>query len=271
MKNKHKRLFTALFLLLLFISSGISQELFTLQELAEKTLQENYQIRIARKEASIEKNNNTLGNAGFLPTLSLNAEQGFSREDSRSNFYTGASRVGQGARQTSGQAFIELDWIIFDGLKMFARRDKLSHFEQSEILTVKYYIEQTIADLAKAYFYLKKEHEKLKKYQQTLSVSKYRLKLEKQRETIGSGNSLLYQQALVDLLADSAKVIDQQSTINNIQVQINQVINRDLDAPILPSSEDIILEEKKQNKDSLIQKVLQSNIELKKAQLNQLI
>ena len=46
---------------------------YTLKQCLEEGLMNNYSLRITRNEELISKNNATLGNAGFLPTVDLTA------------------------------------------------------------------------------------------------------------------------------------------------------------------------------------------------------
>jgi len=46
---------------------------YTLKSCLEYGLQNNYSLRITRNEEQVSKNNATLGNAGYLPTLDLSA------------------------------------------------------------------------------------------------------------------------------------------------------------------------------------------------------
>ena len=53
-----------------------AQQHYTLKSCLETGLEKNYSIRMVRNEEQISKNNASLGNAGYLPTLDLSA--GFS-------------------------------------------------------------------------------------------------------------------------------------------------------------------------------------------------
>ncbi len=50
-----------------------AQEVYTLKSCLENGLQNNYSLRITQNTEQISKNNATLGNAGYLPTLDLSA------------------------------------------------------------------------------------------------------------------------------------------------------------------------------------------------------
>ena len=51
-----------------------AQQHYTLKSCLETGLEKNYSIRMVRNEEQISKNNATLANAGYLPTLDLSAK-----------------------------------------------------------------------------------------------------------------------------------------------------------------------------------------------------
>ncbi|MEM8569242.1 MAG: TolC family protein, partial [Bacteroidota bacterium] len=67
---------TALSLLFISLSAvSFGQEIMTLESAIDLALENNYGIKIARSNQKIAENNSTLGNAGFLPVVTLDANQ----------------------------------------------------------------------------------------------------------------------------------------------------------------------------------------------------
>ena len=63
-----------LFLIAFILSFGLTaQETLTLEDALTLALENNYAIKIARKNQEINTNNDDLGNAGFMPSLILDA------------------------------------------------------------------------------------------------------------------------------------------------------------------------------------------------------
>ncbi len=65
------RLLTLNILALLSLSPLQGQEIYGLKDCISIGLERNFSILIARNSETISKNNFTLGNAGFLPTIDL--------------------------------------------------------------------------------------------------------------------------------------------------------------------------------------------------------
>jgi outer membrane protein len=246
------------------------QERFSLEQLIQQALQENYQIRIVKKQQQMAENLNTPGNAGMLPSIGIASENSLDIQTSESKLYTGITRSGTNARSTRGAVMAELDWTIFDGFAMFAERDRLSQLALLGTANTRYYVEQTIADLASSYYLLIKEQQLLETYRQLQEVSAFRLELEEKKFRIGSGNALLYNQALLDFHADSIMLLNQQMLIRDQQIRINRIINQRPGLTFYPAETEIALHGLSAGAD-LAGNAMNHNIDLERAKLEEML
>ena len=264
--------FKIIFLIILLGSTRIikAQEQFSLNDLVTMALNENYDIRIMQNEEAITTNNNTYGMAGFLPSIGITGEIATSYNNTFTRLYSGDTRVGDNARNNALNAYAEINWVIFDGLSMFARKNQLELLEQMGALQTRYYIEQTITDLAKAYYQLVLQRQLLRNYQESFEISSFRRNLEQRRLQIGSGTGLQSRQAIVDYNNDSAILINQKAVIKSLELQLNKLINRPLESPLIPSTEQITLDDL-ENKADLLNHALQNNQQVQNAYLAELL
>ena len=255
---------------LVFLSPFLkAQETYDISSLINRVLEENYQIRIVKNRALISDNNNTPGNAGLLPTLDAQLTRSRSNNNIRNEYFTGVVREDDNARSDNFNTYAILNWTVFDGFRMFARRDQLGMLSDLGQLETRYYIEQTVADIANAWYQLIRENRLLANYFETLGVSRYRLVLEKKKLDVGSGNALLFNQALVDYNTDSLAMMNQERIIKSLVIRINEIANLDPDMNIKPADEIInglILQ-----KDTLLKKAIDANIEIKQTLIEEMI
>ncbi len=223
LKKKIKILFLMFFAMTGFIASA--QEVNSLQGLIRLALEENYQIRIVRKKQQMAKNMNTIGNAGFLPSVGVAADGVWNIQTTESQLYTGQIRSGTNAKSDQLSAMAEINWAIFDGFAMFARRDRLGLLAGMSDSDTRFFIEQTVADLSKLYYLLIRERLLLEKYRLFMDASAFRLEVEARKQTLGSGSALHYNQALMDFNHDSIMVISQKLNIQDIEIQMNRLLN----------------------------------------------
>ena len=204
----------------------------TLQELINVALANNYQIRILKNEAQVAANNNTMGNAGQLPTVSLDGAYSTSFNNTRQEFADGSIREGNNAKNTNVNLSVLANWTIFNGFSVYARKNQLNYLEQLGELNSKFYIEQTVSDIVMAYHQLAYETQLLKNYQQTLDISRFRLNLEQKRKEIGSSTAMAFGQALVDYQTDSIMLLNQQNTIKTLEIELNRILSNNLESEI---------------------------------------
>ncbi|MFW5706503.1 MAG: TolC family protein [Bacteroidota bacterium] len=265
-----KKISTFCILILLLTTVGVSQQYMSLRQLVDRALEENYQLQIVRNQEQMAANNNTLGNAGFLPGINIRADQIWGIQNTEQQFFNGESRSGDNARSSRQDAVIELDWTIFDGFSMFAQRQKLIALQQLGEVDTRYFVEQTVSDLAVFYYQLVKEQQVLESLQKSLQISAFRLRLEEQTRSIGTGNALFYHQALIDYNADSILVNHREMIIRELQLQISRMINLPLDEVVTPDVSDFDLNGL-EDQQSLLQKALESNSQMETARLEELI
>lgn len=242
----------------------------SLEELISTALQNNYQIRILKNEAVIASNNNTRGNAGQLPSVDLNGNYSISYNNTKQEFSDGTTREGSNSKNNNINLEALANWTIFNGFSVYAKRDQLAYLEELGQLNSKFYIEQTVSDIATIYYQLIYEKQLLKNYQQSLDISSFRLTLENKRKEIGAGKIIDYGQALVDYQTDSIRLLTQQSRIKSLNIEMNRVLNNDLEKELnIADSEFVILDFP--SKDTLLNRVTQNNSELSQQRLRELI
>lgn len=214
--------------------SAWSQTDLSLQDLISQALEQNYQIRIYKNIARTAENRNTKGNAGMFPTIDLIGEHRRSISNSRQEFFTGDSQERNNAHSNATTASVEVNWVVFDGLAMFARKEQLEQLQLLSETDTRFFIEQTVADLATTYYQLKQQTQLLDTYRKSLEVSQARLDFEEKALDIGTSNLLNVELARVDRNTDSALVLNQENRVQEIAVSINRLINRELTAKIQP-------------------------------------
>lgn len=256
-------------IVLLFLQQAIMAQ--PLNELIATAMENNYQIKIVKNEAQIAENNNTAGNAGQLPTVHLNGGVTYSLNNTQQKLADGSIREGSNAQTSNFNLALLANWTLFDGFRVYAKKDQLSYLEQIGALNSKYYIEQTIADITMVYFQLLFEKQVLESYKQSMKISNYRLQLEEKRKKIGSGRGIDYNQALIDYQTDSILFLSQLNTIKLLEIEINRVLNtNDLEQPIsITDTSYSILEIP--NKSDLLNTIKDNNRLLEINRLNELI
>ena len=94
-------------------------------------MEQNYDIRMVRNEEQISKNNATIANAGYLPTLDLSAGYSGSLNDTETTTReTGEKNKTTGVFDQTLNAGINLNWTLFDGFRIQANYQRLKELEK---------------------------------------------------------------------------------------------------------------------------------------------
>ena len=126
---------------------------YTLKSCLEQGLLNNYSLRIVRNEEQVSKNNATLGNAGYLPTLGLSAGYKGTIDNTETKARaSGETTKDNGVFDQTLDAGINLNWTIFDGFNITANYQRLKELERQGETNTRIAIEDLIANIAAEYY-----------------------------------------------------------------------------------------------------------------------
>lgn len=260
---------TLLSLLLLFSHLLPAQDTLSLVEAIGIGMENNYAIKISQNDVDIAKNNYTLGNAGFLPTVDVLATQNYDVQDSELNFASGDNQTVNSARSNNFNASALLNWTVFDGTRMFITYDKLAEIRQASQLDAQIVLENTIADISTAYYTVILEQERAAVLQNSVELSDERLRLARTQYEVGKASKLEYLAAQVDYNADTTALLQQRQRFYNAKVDLNTLLARPPETEMsVPDQIDANLQ---LELESLREKALSSNPNLLLARRNQSI
>ena len=216
-------IFSSIFLASLQISG---QGSFTLEEAIEQAIKNNYDIAFVTNNASIAANNNTLGNAGMLPVIDINASTNFANNATKQKFYTGETVDRSGVHSNNVSSGVFLTWTLFNGLKMFATHEQLALLESMGKLSSKIQIENTLESIIVTYFNVVKQKQLIKGLSENIKISEERLTIAQKRFEVGAGSKLDVLQAKTDMNAQTSVLIRQKTTLDELKSKLNQLIAR---------------------------------------------
>ena len=243
---------------------------YTLKSCLEQGLLNNYSLRIARNEEQVSRNNATLGNAGYLPTLDLSAGYKGTLNDTETKIRaTGETTKDHGVFDQTMDAGINLNWTIFDGFNITANYQKLKELERQGETNTRMAIEDLVANIAAEYYNFVQQKIRLKNFRYAVSLSKERLRIVEERYHIGNFSRLDYQQAKVDFNADSAQYMKQQELLHTSRIELNELMaNKDVDELFI-IQDSLISIDKILNFDELWNATLAINASLLQSEQNQ--
>ncbi len=215
------------------LNSSMAQEVLTLQKAIETGLQNNYSIILQRDQAKIASNNNTIGNAGFLPSLGVNVNQNNTISTTHQEQFSGTVKDVSGAMNNTLNVGLQLAWTVFDGMNMFANKRMLEVLEDLGQNGTRIVLEGTISDITLTYYGIIQLRKLVRVAQDAVDLSMQRKKIAEAKLSIGAGSQLMLLQSTVDLNADSTRLLEQQVALLNLHADLNQLLGRDPTTPFL--------------------------------------
>ncbi|TAM96043.1 MAG: TolC family protein [Chitinophagaceae bacterium] len=212
------------FLCLCCSSQSQAQQLMTLDEAITIGLKNNYNILMAKNQEAAAAVDYQYAFGAFLPTINGSASKTWSTESVSQKYSNGNKVERNGAKSGQTALSANLNWTLFDGLKVFATKDKLKAIEEAGTLTVKNQVVNTIAQIIQSYYNIVQQKEQLASIAEQMSISEERVKIAKNEFTSGLGSKIDLLQAQVDLNSQKAAYLQQQTLIEESKASLNQLI-----------------------------------------------
>lgn len=241
----------------------VAQEVININDAIRKGLENNYDLKIVRNEQQISDNNNTIGNAGYLPTLGVSSGYNIRNNSSDNIPAVGGERTDVNTTGTQSlDASVNLNWTIFDGFKVQTNHKRLKELQSMGELNTRLSIENFIADISAEYYNLVQQTQYLKNLKQAVDLSRERLRIVEARYQIGSFSRLDLQQAKVDFNTDSSQLIQQYEVLHRSRIKLNELMGSHDIETLVSAADSTINVNRLLQKDILFDDMMQNNTTL---------
>ena len=206
-----------------YISSG--QKILTLEEAVATALQNNFDIRVSKNDSIVAALDYSYRYGAFLPQVNASVGTLWNNNNQKQTLADGTKREQKGIKSNNLSSSLNLNWTLFDGLKMFATLEKAEEIVKLGELTIKNQVINTVAAVVNNYYNIAAQKQQLKAIQEVMSVSEERVRLAQNRLDIGVGVKPDVLQSKVDLNAQRANILTQETLIAQLKEQLNQAMN----------------------------------------------
>jgi outer membrane protein TolC len=234
------------------------QKVLTAEDAVSIALKYNYDILVARNNATIDSVNNTPGNAGMLPNINLTGTESYSPSNNvRQKLSDGTLVTSSDAQSNSVNASVGLDWTLFDGGKMFVTKRKLNEIQALGDIQFRDQVLQTVSDVILAYYDVVRQKQELASITEVITYNLERVKISQTAYDAGLSPKTNLLQAKIDLNVYQENAINQKSIIIAAKRNLNQFLGRNADIPF--EVLDSIPINELTDKNELVQKLDSSN------------
>ena len=203
-------------------------ELLTKDQAVQRALEENLGVQVALNNVDIAKNNRSLLNSRFLPTVSGSAGASQDINDQTATFQDGSTRTVEDAETTRYNASVNVNYTLFDGFGRWYNYKRLKEEYNLSELQARETIETTLLQLFTVYFEVARLTENITVLEDTYANTSSRLQRAEYSFEFGQVNKLDVLNAQVDLVNDSINLISEKQALRNAKRDLNIILNKSL-------------------------------------------
>jgi outer membrane protein TolC len=233
-----------------FSSLFAQEKVLSKQEAFNLALENNFGIEIAKNQIEIAKNNQSILNSGFLPSLTGTANANYQRDDNTFSFPgqflsdpntnepiidpdtgQGVPRPDVDLYKAEAQRYgtaLNANYTLFDGLGRLYNYKRLKEQYRLSELQARETIENTMLQLFSVYFEVARLTENENVLKQTLEISSDRIKRAEYAFEYGQNTKLDILNAQVDVTNDSINLLNTHQQLVNTIRDLNVVLAEDL-------------------------------------------
>lgn len=227
---KHS-LVVSLFFLLCCSKPVFAQDtVISLEEVITLALEQNFDIRLANNASQSAQTDDKYSIGAFFPVVNASGSRMWNVNDQKQTLSNNTEVERNGVKTNNLAANVQANWLVFDGARMFATRERLEQLAEQGIINVKDQMVQTISQIVLNYYNVVRQKQQLKAVQEQVVLSEERVRLADRRLAVGTGAKPELLQAKVDLNAQRTARIQQETTIAQLKDQLNGLVNHRLPA-----------------------------------------
>lgn len=202
-----------------------AQRPLSLEEAIATSLQNNYDIQLSRNDSALAALDYSYANYAFYPRLNASGGINFNNNNQKQTLADGTKRDRNDIKSNTTNASLNLNWTLFDGMRMFITRKRLGELVELGELQIKNQVTTTVADVMQVYYNIVSQEQRLKAIEEQMQLSEERLKLAQYKFEVGTGAKPDVLQAQIDLNAQKSAHLSQQTAIAKLKEQLNQLLD----------------------------------------------
>jgi len=215
------------FLPVLAQNTDSSNSVLSLEDCIAMAMKGNYDVQISANTLKMAENNVTL--APFLPVISVESQHSSSGMNNRKYNLDGGMVTGFSTDKTLFNN-ASVNWTLFDGLSMFATREKQQALLKQGQYHFRSVTEELVMSISVQFYRIISLQNQVNLLQELVSISQQRYNQALTRYRIGSDSGLEYKQAKIYLNSDSSSLLLQKENLKNAYIELNRLMNVSLDS-----------------------------------------
>ena len=238
---KRRTPLVAVILFFVLASATAQEQPVTLEQVIALALEKNYDIRVFKNLSTSAATDNKYSVGAFFPVINATGSRVWNNNDQKQELANGDEVERNDIQSNNLSGSVQLTWLLFDGARMFATRERLAQIEAQGELNVKNQMINTIAQVVTNYYNIVREKQQLNAIREQMGVSEERVRLADRRLAVGTGAKPELLQAKVDLNSQRTAVLVQETMILQLKDQLNGLLSMQLPS-VYEVSDSIIID-----------------------------
>lgn len=226
-----------------------AQERISVEQAIAAALANNYDIRLTKNDSISYAIDESYLYTAFLPTFTGNITKSYTRNEETNKYKGLANRTDTVGISKSNSLItgVNMNWILFDGFRMYAVRDRVREMVKLGELGIKTQVANSVAEVIRTYYNIVRQKQQLNAIVEQKTISEERVKLADKKLSVGLGAKPELLQAKVDLNAFTSAQYTQNTLIAQLKEQLNQLmgVSKDISYDVvdsIPVKQDLSLE-----------------------------
>lgn len=246
----------------------LGQETLDAEQLLNEVLKNAFGLKLAEQSVALAEVQNNAGNAGLLPSLSINAGGSYSNNNAELSIINQAQPIIiDGAQATQLNAGLTLNYTLFNGFAGTNTLKRLGIQEDLADVNKRAQVELVISNTLQAYYSAAGLQKSLRAAKKSLDISRDRMERAKLKYDYGGQSKLEYLSAQVDFSNDSVALLNAALALNLTKRQLNYLMAKNQEDLSFDINEDVQFDETL-SKESLMKKAEENNANIRNAKMN---
>lgn len=234
------------FVLFIAVNTLSAQKNLSLNEAIQTALKNSYDIQLVENNLAIAQNNNNIGVAGGLPTITNTTTNNNTLSTINQTFPDATRNTTRNNVDGSTlNSALNATMVLFNGYRVQATKNRLESLEKQNKSLLESQLLNTISTVMQQYYNVVRQQAFLKTIQKSIETSKQRLEIVETRQKIGVANQADFLQSNLDL---NALIQAEQNQLLIIEQAKADLLN----TIVLPSSTAIVINDSIKVDDQLI-------------------
>ncbi len=221
---KTNRIIIVILFILISFQNLSSQEVYDLSRCVVSGLENNFSLKIAKTSQQVSDNNYTLGNAGYLPSITTTNRFGGTINNTNQSLNDGSKTLSRDIHNNAASANVNLDLTIFKGFQVQTTYQKLSELKKVGELNTQMNMENLASRIIAEYYLHVQQLNLSKNLAYAVALSRERVRIDEQRYLLGSSSKLELLQSMVYLNADSSRYAKQTENLLASEVRLKKLM-----------------------------------------------